>query len=412
MRFKMSLFFLLMSLAFTFQPLHAGDIYTWTDEKGVFHATNIRPSSNPKKDTVKPAEQLDPLLNGGETKSWHGLRIAEFREKYPQYNDFDDVYLAEKLHAKFYSHIPKDYFMSEFLSRPAKAATDTANKIVNRDKNGLDASSNIQKNKTGPGLATSIADIDWERTIVALFFLLISVIIISYIKKSITGRHLFYSLRQRTYSIREQKKGSSLETTAKQGEKKFFKESTERWIEMLIFATPALGLLRNKPDHSSFTTVERILIYFGTAGVLYGIWLLLLYILNKHSGKIDGVERRRGIIPRYLSVFYVFIFVVAVFQVFMRYEKVEIGRFDLRYDRLTSEIEYSNVFQEPRKWERVEQIKDFRKAKAYFQAKQQQESLEESQSDLESEVDSLESKIDSLEDTISDLEDTIQEVTE
>jgi hypothetical protein len=37
--------------------------------------------------------------------------LADFRQKYPQYDDVPDVDLADKLHAKFYSDIPKaDYF--------------------------------------------------------------------------------------------------------------------------------------------------------------------------------------------------------------------------------------------------------------------------------------------------------------
>ena len=36
--------------------------------------------------------------------------IAEIRAQYPQYNDMSDVALADALHKKFYSDIPKAEF--------------------------------------------------------------------------------------------------------------------------------------------------------------------------------------------------------------------------------------------------------------------------------------------------------------
>jgi hypothetical protein len=40
------------------------------------------------------------------------MNLSEFREKYPQYKEIGDAQLADALHSKFYSSIPKDQFMS------------------------------------------------------------------------------------------------------------------------------------------------------------------------------------------------------------------------------------------------------------------------------------------------------------
>lgn len=41
------------------------------------------------------------------------MNIAEIREKYPQYNNASDAQLADALHAKYYSHVPKEQFYSK-----------------------------------------------------------------------------------------------------------------------------------------------------------------------------------------------------------------------------------------------------------------------------------------------------------
>lgn len=43
--------------------------------------------------------------------------IAEFRKKYPQYNDVPDQALADRIYNKFYSDMPKDKFMAEVLRK-------------------------------------------------------------------------------------------------------------------------------------------------------------------------------------------------------------------------------------------------------------------------------------------------------
>lgn len=42
------------------------------------------------------------------------MKIKEFREKYPQYNDMSDQDLAKSFHAKYYSDMPYDKFASDF----------------------------------------------------------------------------------------------------------------------------------------------------------------------------------------------------------------------------------------------------------------------------------------------------------
>ena len=42
------------------------------------------------------------------------INIAQFRAKYPQYNDLSDTEIADKLHSKYYYDIPKAHFYSKF----------------------------------------------------------------------------------------------------------------------------------------------------------------------------------------------------------------------------------------------------------------------------------------------------------
>ena len=47
------------------------------------------------------------------------MNILEIRQKYPQYSDLSDTQLADSLHGKYYSDIPKNDFygkvgLSEF----------------------------------------------------------------------------------------------------------------------------------------------------------------------------------------------------------------------------------------------------------------------------------------------------------
>lgn len=46
------------------------------------------------------------------------MNILEFREKYPGYNHVSDEVLADKLHQKYYSHVPKEEFISKFIGQP------------------------------------------------------------------------------------------------------------------------------------------------------------------------------------------------------------------------------------------------------------------------------------------------------
>lgn len=49
--------------------------------------------------------------------------LADVRSKYPQYNDLSDTELADALHSKFYSNIPKDVFYTQVgLAKPVQEA--------------------------------------------------------------------------------------------------------------------------------------------------------------------------------------------------------------------------------------------------------------------------------------------------
>ena len=47
--------------------------------------------------------------------------LADFRKKYPQYNNVDDTTLATALHKKYYSNIPVDDFFKQIALKPVKA---------------------------------------------------------------------------------------------------------------------------------------------------------------------------------------------------------------------------------------------------------------------------------------------------
>ena len=53
-------------------------------------------------------------------------QIADIRQQYPQYNDMSDADLADALHQKFYSDMPKQQFSSAtFTSCPSRRKPPT-----------------------------------------------------------------------------------------------------------------------------------------------------------------------------------------------------------------------------------------------------------------------------------------------
>ena len=45
-----------------------------------------------------------------------GMAIAQVRERYPQYNDMDDMELARGIHARYFADVPFDDFAQRFLT--------------------------------------------------------------------------------------------------------------------------------------------------------------------------------------------------------------------------------------------------------------------------------------------------------
>lgn len=58
------------------------------------------------------------------------MNIVEFREKYPQYEDMPDEQLAEALHKKHYSDMPREAFDDKFLVKQAEIPTEAPNNPV------------------------------------------------------------------------------------------------------------------------------------------------------------------------------------------------------------------------------------------------------------------------------------------
>lgn len=70
------------------------------------------------------------------------MNITEFREKYPQYDDMPDEQLAEALHKKHYSDMPREAFDEKFLGKNAELPTEaptisTLSDEVDAELNGM-----------------------------------------------------------------------------------------------------------------------------------------------------------------------------------------------------------------------------------------------------------------------------------
>ena len=63
------------------------------------------------------------------------MDLNQFRQQYPQYNDIDDETLANSLHEKFYSDIPKDEFLSKVM--PMEETAGISEALVGGTKNFL-----------------------------------------------------------------------------------------------------------------------------------------------------------------------------------------------------------------------------------------------------------------------------------
>ena len=84
------------------------------------------PADTPRERIEQAAKDYWTNKSGAQKPSQPSSPLAEFRSKYPQYNDLSDRQLADALHAKHYSDIPKDEFDRRIGLPPAKPATDPA----------------------------------------------------------------------------------------------------------------------------------------------------------------------------------------------------------------------------------------------------------------------------------------------
>jgi len=64
---------------------------------------------------------------------------------------------------------------------------------------------------------------------------------------------------------------------------------------------------------------------------------------------------------------------VILFQIFIRYQKAEIGFYDVRYDRLTGVVSIKPI--NSNKWIKT-QFKDLRMAKAYLERRELERAIE------------------------------------
>lgn len=77
--------------------------------------------------------------------------LAEIRQKYPQYSDIDDATLADALHKKFYSDMPKDEFDQKIGSKNERTWSDVPGEAAsNLGKSAGQFVGNIVKAVTNP----------------------------------------------------------------------------------------------------------------------------------------------------------------------------------------------------------------------------------------------------------------------
>src|SRR5580692_10300977 len=82
------------------------------------------------------------------------ITIQEIREKYPQYKDMSDIQLADTLHSKHYSDIPKNEFYQKIglqNQQQRKLLEDSSNQygadtLLNAIIGAGDAATNMPKN--------------------------------------------------------------------------------------------------------------------------------------------------------------------------------------------------------------------------------------------------------------------------
>lgn len=69
--------------------------------------------------------------------------LQEFRQEHPEYDHIDDQVLADKLHEKYYSHIPKDEYYSKIKFSPAPERSFTSKLLPNILASGAEGWRNL-----------------------------------------------------------------------------------------------------------------------------------------------------------------------------------------------------------------------------------------------------------------------------
>ena len=79
------------------------------------------------------------MINRTLGKYWQ-TKLAQFRQKYPQYDDMSDADLADALYKKFYSDMPRDQFNAKVgLAEEQITITDKVSGLWPRRRTALAA---------------------------------------------------------------------------------------------------------------------------------------------------------------------------------------------------------------------------------------------------------------------------------
>ena len=89
--------------------------------------------------------------------------LAEIRQQYPQYNDLDDTALADALHKKFYSDMPREQFNAKLGIAQQTAAPTAAPTPAERDAQRRAGTQSVMAAQLPEGLTPEQAQENLQR---------------------------------------------------------------------------------------------------------------------------------------------------------------------------------------------------------------------------------------------------------
>ena len=118
-------------------------------------------------------------------------------------------------------------------------------------------------------------------------------------------------------------------------------KEVEYFIEICIFGAPFLGIFISNKPATNLSTIEKVLVYLGVVAIFYGIWFFVLMLLNDYREKPFlwlTREKFKAFSNKYLYGVLAIIVLLAIFQLFFRYESATLGQQFVKIDRLTGKV--------------------------------------------------------------------------